>query len=197
MTEAAQAILGPEELTLDDIAELTDEQLDQLAAIPEAKTEVHSELSEIATIGAPWAVDASGTQLETQYEIEGGVLTQVIRTNKETQFPVVADPSVWWWIGTATTCAAQVGALVVAWAKLPSVIAKAQKIVNSSKNLKAAVDKLGGLKKAIEAIKTYATNKNKLTAAQRNSLKAMGAFGVGMLADIFGIGSCVKLIKQG
>lgn len=109
----------------------------------------------------------------------------------------MADPSVWWWIGTATTCAAQVGALVVAWAKLPSVIAKAQKIVNSSKNLKAAVDKLGGLRKAVDAIKTYTANKNKLTAAQRRALVSLGGVGAGMLADVFGIGSCVKLIKQG
>lgn len=73
--EAVQAILGPENLSLDDIATLTDKQLDLLAAIPEAQTEVHTESSEIATIGTPWAVDAAGVQLETRYTVEGGVLT--------------------------------------------------------------------------------------------------------------------------
>ena len=41
-----------------------------------------------------WAKDADGSDVATHYEIDGGVLTQVIEHDATTTFPVVADPAV-------------------------------------------------------------------------------------------------------
>lgn len=149
----------------------------------------------LGRIATPWATDATGKSVPTHFEIRGGSVVQVIDVDETTAFPVVADPDVWWWIGTAATCAAQVAALIVAWAKLPTIIAKANKIIKSSSKLTAAVNKLGGLKKAIEAIKQYVANKSKLTSTQRGAVAALGTYGVAMFSDLLGIGSCVALIR--
>ena len=45
----------------------------------------------IATIAAPWAVDAEGRELPTHYRVEGDTIIQVIETEGAT-YPVVADP---------------------------------------------------------------------------------------------------------
>ena len=42
--------------------------------------------------GAPWAIDASGAALETNYSIEGDSLIQHVAVTGDTEFPVVADP---------------------------------------------------------------------------------------------------------
>lgn len=46
----------------------------------------------IASVDAPWAVDAGGTSLETSYRVEGSTLIQDVQTDSGTAFPVVADP---------------------------------------------------------------------------------------------------------
>jgi len=53
----------------------------------------------IATVDAPWAVDANGNAVATHYEVSGDTLTQVVAFTTTTAFPVVADPkltSTWW-----------------------------------------------------------------------------------------------------
>ncbi|MWA07914.1 hypothetical protein [Streptomyces sp. BA2] len=53
----------------------------------------------IGTIDAPWAKDAGGRDLPTNYKLEGNTLVQSIETNSGTAFPVVADPKVTWgWV---------------------------------------------------------------------------------------------------
>jgi hypothetical protein len=47
----------------------------------------------VATIDAPWAVDAHGRDLPTRYSVEGDTIVQSVDTADAT-FPVVADPSV-------------------------------------------------------------------------------------------------------
>jgi hypothetical protein len=57
-------------------------------------------------IEKPWAVDANGTPVPTRYELSDGGFVQVVDFNKDTAFPVVADPSygmsywvvptIWW-----------------------------------------------------------------------------------------------------
>ena len=58
----------------------------------------------MAHLPAPWAVDAAGTELPTEYVVDGDQLTQVVDT-KGAQFPVVADPffvpMVWLGLGAA------------------------------------------------------------------------------------------------
>ncbi len=46
-----------------------------------------------AEIKTPWAIDADGNPINTRYEINGRTLVQVIETNTNTAFPVVADPA--------------------------------------------------------------------------------------------------------
>lgn len=48
----------------------------------------------IGVIEAPWAVDANGVQVPTHYEVRGPKLVQLIETDADTAFPVVADPTV-------------------------------------------------------------------------------------------------------
>jgi len=48
----------------------------------------------VATIAAPWAVDAAGDDVATEYVAEGATLTQVVHHQDENvEYPVVADPT--------------------------------------------------------------------------------------------------------
>jgi len=51
---------------------------------------------EVASVAAPWAVDALGTQVPTRFVLEQNRLTQVVDTASvaDVQYPVVADPAV-------------------------------------------------------------------------------------------------------
>lgn len=53
----------------------------------------------LAQIDAPWARDADGQALETAYEIDGDVLTQVVEIDDSITYPVVADPLIRRWYG--------------------------------------------------------------------------------------------------
>ncbi|MBV7697076.1 DUF4258 domain-containing protein [Streptomyces sp. TRM70350] len=53
----------------------------------------------LGTFDAPWAKDANGEAVPTDYRIEGGALVQTVRTGPNTAFPVVADPA--WFIPLA------------------------------------------------------------------------------------------------
>lgn len=54
---------------------------------------VKSNTEVIGVIKAPWAKDADGNNLNTHYKIKGNALIQYIDFNKNTKFPVVADPT--------------------------------------------------------------------------------------------------------
>ncbi|MER5642511.1 hypothetical protein ABT095_36930 [Kitasatospora sp. NPDC002227] len=55
--------------------------------------------AEIASFEAPWAKDAHGKPVPTQYRVEGSTLVQSVDTNSSTAFPVVADPKMTWgWV---------------------------------------------------------------------------------------------------
>ena len=53
-----------------------------------------SDGTELASIAAPWALDAAGATVPTRYTIEGGTLTQVVEPAAGTSYPIVADPAV-------------------------------------------------------------------------------------------------------
>ncbi|MFI1950994.1 DUF4258 domain-containing protein [Streptomyces xinghaiensis] len=53
----------------------------------------------LGTFDAPWAKDANGEAVPTDYRIEGGALVQTVRTGPNTAYPVVADPA--WFIPLA------------------------------------------------------------------------------------------------
>ena len=53
-----------------------------------------AEGEELASIAAPWAVDASGAAVPTRYTIDGGTLTQHVEPTAGATYPIVADPAV-------------------------------------------------------------------------------------------------------
>ncbi|MEG3627001.1 DUF4258 domain-containing protein [Streptomyces poriticola] len=53
----------------------------------------------LGTFDAPWAKDANGAAVPTDFRIEGGALVQTVRTGPDTAYPVVADPA--WFIPLA------------------------------------------------------------------------------------------------
>lgn len=95
----------------------------------------------IATIEAPWAVDAAGVEVGTHYTVSGSDLTQVVELTANTTFPVTADPRVRtrWFGGTvyftkretgllaagATGCATVAGIAAAASGGLAAPIAAA------------------------------------------------------------------------
>ncbi|MFE9764240.1 hypothetical protein ACFYPC_06855 [Streptomyces sp. NPDC005808] len=49
----------------------------------------------LGTFDEPWAKDANGQRIPTDYRLEGNELIQTIHVNESTTYPVVADPK-WW-----------------------------------------------------------------------------------------------------
>ena len=148
---ATLAILGTSAALDDEMDELTDEQIEQLSAIPDAKTKPIIETLPVAEIETPWAVDAP---VETRFELDGNTLTQVIETNNNTAFPVVADPSAKT-IKDIAVCIVQLGLLIAGPAKIVSVgkwLVSAAKNNKNMKKAKEAVDKMGGLKTALSVM---------------------------------------------
>lgn len=135
---AVKAIVGNTENI--DYSQLTDSQIDQLAAIPEPKSITVKAQEKIATISAPWAVDAQGKPVATHYELQGNKLTQIVDATKDTTFPVTADPSWWWWANTAIHCAINVGILF-------APLLKASKLFQVLKSGKAGARIAGFAKK--------------------------------------------------
>lgn len=57
---------------------------------------VDGEYEIVGGIDAPWAVDASGREVPTHYEIDGNTIRQVINHNSnDYAYPITADPK-WW-----------------------------------------------------------------------------------------------------
>lgn len=52
----------------------------------------------IGMLKVPWAKDANGVELETYYQIDGNIVTQVVVPTDSTAYPIVADPRVSWGI---------------------------------------------------------------------------------------------------
>lgn len=59
-------------------------------------TDTEEGIEIVGALGAPWAVDANGTQVPTHYEIDGTTVTQVVEhIDGGYAYPIVADPE-WW-----------------------------------------------------------------------------------------------------
>ncbi|MHA7268864.1 hypothetical protein [Arthrobacter sp. HLT1-20] len=198
-TTAAQVekILGD----LSDPEDISKEKWAQIEALPVVETQTTTTRQQIALIETPWAVDADGQALETHFELTGNGLSQVIETSEQTAFPVTADPSIVWWVWTATTCAANLATLLFGAAQLAKVITKMGNLVNRSVKLSAAVSKLGGAKAFLTAIykaaKGFVEGRigKYLSNSQRLGLAAVGSAGLSLVGDALGIGSCISLVK--
>lgn len=135
-------------------------------------------------IEAPWAKDANGNDVPTCYEIEGDTLVQIVDFNKDSAFPIVADPSVW----QIAKCTAS-----VVWLVASSVFAVA-KITKIKKYIKA----LGGVKETVSLLIGATSIAEKGAAAGETLLKlAEILLGVDQVVDNCpGIKSTFNKLKQ-
>lgn len=130
-------MLETNNVTFEDLEHLTDTQIDALTDIFDAVFLQQTIQQSIGTIEKPWAIDASGEMLETYFQIEGTQLTQVVVTNEETKYSVVADPNILWWVKQASSCLAGVATLAAfASAKIATIAAKVYKILKAGKAMK-------------------------------------------------------------
>lgn len=199
VNEAVKSIVG--EST--DFSELTDQQIDQLANIPAENTTPVTTVENVATIAAPWAVDAQGNSLASHYEVRGSEIVQVIKTDSKTAFPVTADPAWWWWVATAAKCVADIASIIFAGAALARLAARISKAAKLNRNLQNLVNALGGAKNMWK--KVYYAAKGKIEGniykyiSKRDFQLLKGVIlsqGVSLIFEIAGIGSCYTLIKE-
>lgn len=216
---AVQEILGAD-ADLD--TELTDEQIEQIAAIPDAKTTTVIETLPIAEIEAPWAVDANGNPVTTSYDLNGNTLTQTIETNTNTAYPVVADPSIdWekvgWWVAQGGKCLGGVvtlaglgyakvsvglARLVVKMkaAKSTSALGKAyaawKKLGTSdSKRFNTLVSELKALAQAVVKHGYPGIAKRKKASSKAQHVINFGRYGGAAAGAVLGIGGCIKMLQ--
>lgn len=190
------AVIGSSE----DPESLSATQWQRLEEIAPARMQTRIESEQIATIVAPWAVDAQGFALSTHYKVDGSTVTQVVETNEATTFPVTADPSWVWWTVTAVQCAVGVGGLLFAGAKLLGVVAKMSKIIKASTAVASLAQKLGGpraiLTKIYHAARGWAQGKvtKYISPAKLRELKQFISRTGSFLLDVLGLGGCRALL---
>ena len=186
-----------------DPTQITPQQWNDIEALPAVPTTTTTVKRTIATIEAPWAVDAKGAALETHYELgaDGTSLTQVLETNKNTAYPVTADPNVLWWTWTAMSCVVDLAALIFAAAKLTKLLLGVKSLMKKSVALTNVINKMGGIKAFLTAIydaaRGFVEGKvgKYLSGTSRLALAGAGAAAVNLAGDLLGIGSCFSLIR--
>lgn len=196
------SIIGSAALS-DDLEELIDEQWVALESIAPAATQASVQTAHVATVAAPWAIDANGDNLSTHYEVsDKGIITQVIETDEHTAFPVTADPELWWWIGTALTCTVDLASFLFAGAKLLKAVTQIDKLIKKSATLTKIVQKLGGAKETLKAIYNLARGfiegkiGKYLSSTKRLLLASLSSTMLNWIGDGLGIGSCVSIVRE-
>lgn len=121
----------------------------------------------VGGVKTPWAYDANGKKVPTSFTLEDGKLVQHVEFDKDTAFPVTADPNtVWGWsvcISTAVLTFAPWGAGAKIGYKL--------------------VKRFGSIKKGVEVIWRAYHSKHGATAKRNAAIAAAG----GLFAEIVGI----------
>lgn len=87
--DLAAVLPGPEGIDPAELEALNQAAVDNAAA--DLAAVVPAGTTPLTVIASPWAVDANGQQLPTEFAYEDGVLTQVVDTT-DAAFPVVSDP---------------------------------------------------------------------------------------------------------
>lgn len=152
--------------------------------------------SPLLVVDAPWALDATGESLPTFYRTVGTSIEQIIDTSEAT-FPVIADPSVWWWTTHIAGCLAELALLTAAGAKVVAAFAKAEKIIKASKSLAKAYDKLGkSMSKVIKSLVQYVKDKKKLTKAQAKAVEDLIRSAGTVFINLLGLGTCFSLVRE-
>ncbi|KAB2812431.1 hypothetical protein F9L07_11710 [Pimelobacter simplex] len=86
-----------------DVAALTDPDEDGALGVVDADGQL------IAAVEAPWAVDANGQHVPTEFVIEGATLQQVVRhRGGDYAYPITADPSILFFV----KCGAQIARFI-------------------------------------------------------------------------------------
>lgn len=193
---AVQEILGTDALTEEALDNLTDEQIEQLAAISDAKTTTVFETLPVAEIETPWAIDANGNPVTTNYELNGTTLTQTIETNADTAYPVVADPSAKAGAGQITACSLAITGLAITTAFSAAKILKIKKYLKAAGGVKPAVNKMlksyGKYKTAVKKAKSKNKKPPKLAEFMSKDLKNLGAALSALAAELVGINTVRK-----
>ncbi|WP_175412423.1 hypothetical protein [Streptomyces sp. TRM64462] len=116
----------------------------------------------LGTFDAPWAKDARGEAVPTSYRVEDGALVQTVAFDKNTAFPVVADPS--WWDQTkfVAKCGAAVAGVLLTFLPAGSSI----KVVRA-----VALFKKYGAKKTATIIWRFVNGK-RVGSKEREAVKA-------------------------
>lgn len=202
-----EAVLGSNEVD----SPLTDEQQAALEAIHPVEVQTVTQSEHIATIEAPWAIDANGEPVATHYEISEIGIVQAIEIGPDSAFPVVADPAITpvEWVQYIAGRAWDIALFAVGSAKLLKAFAKTEKIIKASSKLAAAWKTLGGkVDKVLNKIIGFLRQKDpakykRLTSAERIALakqeKAIRDLikGVGtLIATILGVENCVTLVRK-
>lgn len=134
-------------------------------------------------IDKPWAKDANGNSLNTFYTIDGNNIYQTVDFDKNTAFPVVADPSVW----QITKC---VGS--IAWVVGTTIFA-ATKLVK----IKKYVKELGGIKNTAQLLIGATSVTEKSTAVAKTLLTLAATIsGIDSVYKNCKLGSAINIIKK-
>ncbi|MGM0890691.1 MAG: hypothetical protein ACQEW5_28145 [Bacillota bacterium] len=127
--------------------------------------------------GEAWAKDANGNDVPTHYEIIDNSLIQVVEFNKNTAFPVLADPD---WVAIGA-CAAALTWFVGSNLFMAAKIIKVKKYINA----------LGGFKETAKLITGATTWEEKLRVGG-SALKSLAA----EITGVAGLYACNKFIKR-
>ncbi|WP_257136973.1 DNRLRE domain-containing protein [Streptomyces sp. gb14] len=116
-----------------------------------------------AFFDAPWAKDANGHDIPTNYKAVGNKIVQNVQFNATSAFPIVIDPGFWSTTWKITKCAATVASVVFALTPAGS----STKIWTAARLVKRI-----GVKKTANLIRTYA-KRRKMTSAHRKAVAAL------------------------
>jgi hypothetical protein len=58
----------------------------------ELRRDVGSAIESIGRVEPPWARDANGSAVPTNFTVSGGVVTQEVRVSPDHRYPIIADP---------------------------------------------------------------------------------------------------------
>lgn len=107
----------------------------------------------IAQVATPWAYDANGLAVPTWFTVTDGDLVLNVDHREVSAYPVVADPSWWWWGRNVGACLGVV-ALSAAGssAKLGKAAIQMARFIKNSATLSRYAARLGGVTNAIKKI---------------------------------------------
>lgn len=118
--------------------------------------------AEVGYVGAPWAADADGSEIETRYEVVGNELIQYVEHGPGTSYPVVADPTFWWgWnVYASNTVVSQITKLLLGGSSAALLASRITALIPAVGTLTTNVIALAGALLAFGAAAINACNWN-------------------------------------